>query len=87
MPSEIKTKIKINEKMKNVGWRFFTDENGPANIVLENHTNFTKRTLDEKDEALNSPSTTTRTFYCWNPRKMPTCDVLPERKNTLRRIA
>jgi len=38
MQKEAKARIKINELLKNAGWRFFDDKNGKANIVLENNT-------------------------------------------------
>lgn len=44
---EAKARIKINELLQNVGWRFFDDEKGKANIVLENNTKITKQTIDE----------------------------------------
>jgi len=33
--SEARTRIKINRLLEDAGWRFFDDENGPANIQLE----------------------------------------------------
>ena len=32
---EAKARIKINKLLEEAGWRFFDDENGPANILLE----------------------------------------------------
>ena len=32
---EAKARIKINKLLEAAGWRFFDDENGPANIQLE----------------------------------------------------
>lgn len=37
MQKETKARIKINELLKNAGWRFFDDKNEKANIVLENN--------------------------------------------------
>lgn len=50
MPSEAKARIKINEKLRKAGWRFFEEDGKPANIVLENHTKVTKHILDECGE-------------------------------------
>lgn len=48
MQKEAKARIKINELLKNAGWRFFDEENGnKANIVLENNVKLTKQTIDE----------------------------------------
>jgi len=47
MPAEAKARIRINELLSKSGWRFFADENGPANIHLEAHVKLTKKILDE----------------------------------------
>ena len=47
MQKEAKARIKINDLLQNVGWRFFDDEKGKANIVLENNAKITKQTIDE----------------------------------------
>jgi type I restriction enzyme R subunit len=35
MAKEAKARIRINDHLQRSGWRFFDDENGPANISLE----------------------------------------------------
>ena len=47
MPAEAKARIRINELQSKSGWRFFADENGPANVQLEAHVKLTKKALDE----------------------------------------
>ena len=44
MPSdkEATARIKINKLLDSAGWRFFEDENGPANIQLEPGVTITK---------------------------------------------
>jgi len=37
MQKEAKARIKINNLLQQAGWRFFDDENGRANIALENN--------------------------------------------------
>lgn len=37
-PCEAQARIKINRLLEEAGWRFFDDEAGRANIVLESHT-------------------------------------------------
>lgn len=37
MQKEAKARIIINDLLKRSGWRFFDNENGPANITLETH--------------------------------------------------
>jgi len=47
MQKEAKARIKINKLLELSGWRFFDDENGKANIVLENNVKITRKYLDE----------------------------------------
>jgi len=47
MQKEAKARIKINELLHNAGWRFFDDEKGKANIVLENNVKISKRIINE----------------------------------------
>lgn len=44
---EAKARIKINKLLEEAGWRFFDDEKGRANIILENNAKITIKTLDE----------------------------------------
>lgn len=44
---EAAARIKINRLLTEAGWRFFDDENGPANIVLEPNTKITETQIDE----------------------------------------
>ena len=47
---EAKTRIKINKLLEEAGWRFFDNEQGKANVLLENHVKITKHDLDEFGE-------------------------------------
>jgi len=38
---EAKARIKINKLLEEAGWRFFDNEEGKANILLENHIKIT----------------------------------------------
>ena len=44
---EATARIKINRLLEQAGWRFFDNENGPANIQLEPRVQVTKQALDE----------------------------------------
>lgn len=44
---EAKARIKINKLLEAAGWRFFDDENGPANIQLEANVKLTMKQIDE----------------------------------------
>ena len=47
MQKEAKARIKINELLQNSGWRFFDDEKGKVNIVLENNAKITRQAIDK----------------------------------------
>jgi len=44
---EATARIKINRLLDEAGWRFFDDESGPANIVLEPNTKITETQIDD----------------------------------------
>jgi type I site-specific restriction endonuclease len=46
MSKEAKARIKINKLLEDAGWRFFDDEEGPANILLENYVKITQKDID-----------------------------------------
>jgi len=46
MQKEAKARIKINSLLQEAGWRFFDDEHGKANIVLENNVKITQKAID-----------------------------------------
>ena len=48
MPNkEAKARIKINKLLEKSGWRFFGNEEGKANVLLENNVKLTEETLNE----------------------------------------
>jgi type I restriction enzyme, R subunit len=51
---EAKARIKINKLLEEAGWRFFDDEQGKTNILLENNLKTTKQKLDEWGEDFES---------------------------------
>ncbi len=59
MPSEAHARIKINTKLQEAGWRFFDNENGLANIVLEMGVKAKKKDVD----ALGADFETTHDGY------------------------
>ncbi|MBK8619873.1 MAG: DEAD/DEAH box helicase family protein [Anaerolineales bacterium] len=50
MSKEAKARIKINEMLKEAGWKFFDDANGKANIVLENNIKITESQINTLGE-------------------------------------
>ena len=47
MQKEAEARIKINKLLTEAGWRFFDDDNNPANIRLEPNVKIKKSVLDE----------------------------------------
>lgn len=50
MSKEAKARIKINDLLKEAGWKFFDDAEGRANIVLENNVKITEGHIDALGE-------------------------------------
>ncbi len=50
MSKEAKARIKINELLKEAGWKFFDDAEGKANIVLENNVKITESHINTLGE-------------------------------------
>lgn len=50
MDKEAKARIKINKMLEEAGWRLLDNEQGKANVLVENHINLTSKTLDEMGE-------------------------------------
>lgn len=46
MKNEAHARIKINQMLEEAGWRFFDNEQGPANILLENRVKITQQEQD-----------------------------------------
>jgi len=56
MSKEAKARIKINKLLEEAGWRFFDNDEGNANIVLENKAKLTQTELDEFGEDFEKTS-------------------------------
>jgi type I restriction enzyme, R subunit len=50
MSKEAKARIKINKLLEESGWRFFDNEAGRANILLENNVKITEKAINEFGE-------------------------------------
>ena len=48
--AEAKARIKINRLLEDAGWRFFDNEDGPANIILEGKASLSKHELNALGE-------------------------------------
>lgn len=56
MSKEAKARIKINRLLEESGWRFFDEEKGKANIVLENNIKITEKLLNDLGEDFDQTS-------------------------------
>ena len=54
--NEAKARIKINRLLEDAGWRFYDDENGRANIQLEQGVSITKQDINSFGEDFESLS-------------------------------
>ncbi len=52
LKNEATARIKINKLLEESGWRFFDDENGKANIALENNVKITQELVDDLDGSI-----------------------------------
>jgi type I restriction enzyme R subunit len=68
---EAKARIKINKLLEAAGWRFFDDQNGPANIQLESYTKITQQALDEMGENFEKTKRGFLDFLLLDERSVP----------------
>ena len=82
MQKEAKARIKTNKLLEQSGWRFFDDEKGMANIVLENNVKITKESLDEFGNDFEKTENGFTDFLLLNIKKikilLPPLDVQKE---------
>src|SRR5659263_540884 len=71
MQKEAKARIKINKLLEESGWRFFDDEKGIANIVLENNVKITKKSLDEFGNDFEKTENGFTDFLLLNEKSFP----------------
>ena len=45
MKNEAHARIKINQLLTEAGWKFFDNEEGKANILLENHVKISQKEI------------------------------------------
>jgi type I restriction enzyme R subunit len=71
MEKEAKARIRINRLLERAGWRFFDDENGPANIALETNVKIKKKVLDQFGDDFESsmPIISPVRYLKQNPKK------------------
>tara|TARA_Y100000310_G_scaffold200090_1_gene200093 strand:- start:351 stop:1223 length:873 start_codon:yes stop_codon:yes gene_type:complete len=80
-PVEARARIKINKLLEDAGWRFFDDEDGSANIQLEQGTKITKTDIDAFGEDFERTSNGRIDFLLLDANGFPLC-VLEAKKES-----
>ncbi len=71
MKKEAKARIKINKLLREAGWRFFDNENDPANIQLEPNVKIQEKDIDEFGKDFQKTSNGYVDFLLLDKRKFP----------------
>jgi type I restriction enzyme R subunit len=71
MAKEAAARIKINKLLEEAGWRFFADENQPANIQLESKVAISERDLDALGDDFEKSSKGFVDFLLLNDKGFP----------------
>lgn len=82
MSKEAKARIKINKLLEEAGWRFFDDERGAANILLENYVRITQKEIDAWGNDYEKTKGGSLDFLLVDSNNKPIC-VLEAKKESL----
>lgn len=82
MKNEAHARIKINQLLTEAGWRFFDDEHGKANILLENHVKITQNEIDAWGNDYEKTKNGSLDFLLVDSNDKPIC-VLEAKKESL----
>ena len=82
MKNEAHARIKINKLLEQAGWRFFDNENGQANILLENHVKITQQEVDAWGNDYEETKSGSLDFLLVDSNNKPIC-VLEAKKEDL----
>lgn len=82
MKNEAHARIKINQLLTEAGWRFFDNEHGTANILLENHVKITQNEIDEWGNDYEKVKGGSLDFLLIDTNDKPIC-VLEAKKESL----
>lgn len=63
MSKEAKARIRIDQLLREAGWRFFEENGLPANIQLESGVHLTRKDLDDLGDNYENPTKKGRTDY------------------------
>jgi type I restriction enzyme, R subunit len=82
MSKEATARIKINKLLEEAGWRFFDEEKGPANILLENHVKINQQEIDAWGNDYEKTKAGSLDFLMVDSNNKPIC-VLEAKKESL----
>lgn len=82
MKNEAHARIKINHLLEEAGWRFFDSEEGPANILLENHVKITQKDVDAWGNDYEKTKSGSLDFLLVDSSHKPVC-VLEAKKESV----
>lgn len=82
MVNEAHARIKINQLLAEAGWRFFDNEQGPANILLENYITITQKEIDAWGNDFEKTKGGSLDFLLIDTNNKPIC-VLEAKKESL----
>jgi len=80
--NEAHARIKINQLLEEAGWRFFDDDKGKANILLENHVKITHKEVDAWGNDFEKTTSGSLDFLLVDSNNKPVC-VLEAKKESL----
>ncbi|MDR0704272.1 MAG: DEAD/DEAH box helicase family protein, partial [Planctomycetaceae bacterium] len=80
---EARARIKINKLLEKAGWRFFDDENGKANIELEQHVKPTKKIINALGDDFESQQNGFVDFTLLDSRGFPILVLEAKRANKI----
>ena len=81
MKNEPHARIKINRLLEEAGWRFFDDEQGTANILLENYTKITQQEVDAWGNDFEKTKSGFLDFLLVDSNNKPICVLEAKREN------
>ncbi len=82
MKNEAHARIKINKLLESAGWRFFDNEQGRANILLENHVKISQIEIDAWGNDFEKTKSGSLDFLLVDSNNKPIC-VLEAKKEDL----
>lgn len=82
LQNEAHARIKINQLLNEAGWRFFDNQEGKANILLENHVKITQKEIDAWGNDYEKVKSGSLDFLLIDSDNKPIC-VLEAKKESL----